>query len=458
MTCKYTDVRIDRECQDGIPCPKEVTNDVCYSDLLRFLPEGAAHVNNWEKDGLWADRKGKWALFSFKANKIEEGKLKGSDYASIIVSGTLPETIENGTVVYGVGKFKQYDQGMFTDDLVISDATLITAKEYAPYDAGAKLFHKIKSYKSDKAEQRFGESVEDLWIMQQEMENTGLLSKQDLALIYFQANKSPSVVQTRASEAKEKRMASAAEEFDSDPFLRLQAIATDWETSEWAWSLPTNSKCGTQPDKGSLSDQEFAARKGEKSALRSQVMATYRKMSIAGYKVEVGKYDTAKKVFPVTLYDSSFSLSGKARSKKVNSSYNQCCELLRPGVFKTPFDRYCTIRIFGCKSNEGLKTFYDSDIEWDEDLQKKTFLVPSDTETAEWTGSLKAEAVVRVTKVTRICSSDSYESPVFTGEIGGVQFLSKGEVIHTEIFTEVTTEEAQMGSEAWVEAKVKGTL
>jgi hypothetical protein len=294
--------------------------------------------------------------------------------------------------------------------------------------------------------------------MHQELEASDTLSKQDIALVYFQARKSPAVIETGAAAAKEKRIAKIAEEFDAEPFLRLQAIAKDYK-DKWAddaWSLPTSSKCGTKPRKGKLSDKEFADLKAKKGEIQKRLMTTYRKLSLSGSsEVKVGKYNATKKAFPVTLYSRSFSMSGKSKSETVDSSYNKCCELLRPGVFKTPLSRYCTMRIFGCESNEAPRTFADSTVEWNADTQKKTFYVPSETETAEWTSSLKVEAVVRIKKAARICSKGTASSSVYSGAIRGLQFMSKGEVIDTKISKEVTTAEAQMGPDAWVEAQLK---
>ena len=458
MACAYTGGDIERECEDGIPCPKEVKEGVCYADLMQFLPAGATGVNNWEKDGLWESRKGKWALFTFEASKIDNETLIGRARADISVKGDLPETVAKGTVVYGVGKFKGYKQGLLSDDLIISDAKFISEKQYAHHDAGAALFAKIQNYKSDTAELRFGDPVQDLWAMHQKMASGDVLSKQDIDLIYFQARKSPEAIEKAAAAAEEKRQAKIAEEFDSAPFLRLQAIAKD-EDSKWkheAWALPTTSKCGTEPRKGDLSAQAYAELKGNKDKIQKRLMTTYRKMSLSGYsEVKVGDYDSTKKAFPVTLYTRSFSMSGKSKSETVDASYNKCCELLRPGVFKTPLDRFCTTRIFGCKSNEAPRTFSDTMVQWHDETQKKTFYVKSDTETAEWTKSLKVEAVVRPKRVNRICRDGDVKSSVYAGEIRGLQFLSKGKVIDTKISKDVTTAEAQMGPDAWVEAQLK---
>ena len=64
--------------------------------------------------------------------------------------------------------------------------------------------------------------------------------------------------------------------------------------------------------------------------------------------------------------------------------------------------------------------------------------------------------MVRIKKADRICRDDgSTKSTVYSGQIRGLQFMSKGEVIDTKISKDVTTAEAQMGPDAWVEAQLK---
>jgi hypothetical protein len=469
LVCEYSGEKVKKECTAGMPCPSDVTKSACYTELLPFLPVGATKVNNWEKDGHWESRNGKWALFSFPSEGIDKGKMKGDFGANIVLTGQLPETIEDGMVVYGVGKFAKYKQGFLEDTLTISDGILLDEETYKHHDAATRLAHKLASYPTDDSKRRFGEAVEDLWDQHQEALTSGVLSPADIDLIYFFAGASPTAIESKATKATGVRLAKIAAELDNDPFLRLGAISVDWNQDN-DWALPTTTaKCHPKPQQGDMSDEDYAALVKTKETLRKQVQATHKKISVS---VSRGDFDAEKKGFPVTLNDTEFSLSGKTRVVSETDSSPECCEPIRPGsrFAKKPYDCTSPPGWLGNEPCEGFLVrvnFPYTTVSWDSDLQAKAFFIPSETAEPTWVGTwmsgLNATAIVRTTKVNHICGKDfdgalRVDSSVYTGELAGIEYTYKGEVVHQEIFTEISTAEAQLGPEGWLEAKLAGTL
>ncbi len=143
-----------------------------------------------------------------------------------------------------------------------------------------------------------------------------------------------------------------------------------------------------------------------------------------------------RSAFAVIIHSSAFSFSGKVQSRTETSSHDQCCELNRnrfgrnrtSETFVTPLDQHCrTPPTGGSESHEGVRTFEENTVVWDDDLHQLSFLVPSETELVDWTSSLEAVVIVRVKKVTRICDEASSEGPVYSGMISGIRIPHGGE-------------------------------
>ncbi len=136
VKCKFSGSDFEVTCVDGAPCPKENAETVCVHDYQPFwVNEKKRSINNWERDGHWSAKKDQLTLLNFSVSKSSGISAKGAwvgksgsarnkvDGFRASANGTIyfvgPPAVMQGVTdqIYGVGRFRYFDQGVFSDDM-----------------------------------------------------------------------------------------------------------------------------------------------------------------------------------------------------------------------------------------------------------------------------------------------------------------------------------------------------
>ncbi|MEE2902434.1 MAG: hypothetical protein VYC39_08895 [Myxococcota bacterium] len=154
VTCKYTNRSFNFRCESLENCIPKNFAITCMEDFMTLVPQGERGVNNWEKNGHWNERKGKWTHFRLKVKKLKGSTIVASDRADIHLTTKGSHNVKARQMVNGFGIMDFYDEGFMTDTLKIKNVTLVTDREYQAALEYDKLTQAIKSHQNPNSARR----------------------------------------------------------------------------------------------------------------------------------------------------------------------------------------------------------------------------------------------------------------------------------------------------------------
>jgi len=181
---------------------------------MPLYPEGRSSINNWKKHGHWNKREGKVALFELRVEKLKGDTVIASDHADIIMKTSSKPMVTTGETVYGFGTMAEYDEGFFSDELILNNVQFIKKKEFDEANRAKKLNDSIVAIDNDPESSQNINNFTKADAEAQKKLDPGLYN-----FIYYKHQKNPSQL----------KLATATDNYDSQKYM-LHALNFDLET------------------------------------------------------------------------------------------------------------------------------------------------------------------------------------------------------------------------------------
>ena len=441
LQCRYIPKKVSYDCVSD--CPPDGTEIMCGEpDIIRMITR-EVDIRKWEEKGIWKKRKDSYAVFNIKVQKAKGSSIKGKtsnveSSADVYLTDIKNAEQYQNQEIYGVGKMYKYDEGIVWDDVYLKNVTLFSEKEYVK-EVSTLLLQKFA--KQMKAEQEKMD-IFDLQFLTKIYDSLGfdLGIKEMHYVMGYIGYKSEREFKKDLEKNQKAVVEYQIKEMTEFPYKRYERLGFTWDDSKIdsdGWALKTSSRCGKSPD-----IENKAKKKAVKKKKKSIAKKLTTKIMAVPVRLQTKEFDAEAKEQKFTVTTSEdYQLSGKPKVKVESFKETACCTILGN----------CTVRLFGCNSNERKRVVGSSkDYSW-KDGKEVVLTVPTETELSDVTGVY----YVQLKGVARICAKDESEDPHYYGSTAAIILKKDDNVVYFEDKLKVTAEESVYGGEHWVEEKLK---